>query len=365
MMRVDVELGARSYPIHIGSGLLNNAELLSPAIGGNQLAIVSNQCVAGHYLEPLTSVLTAARPELQIDTYLMPDGEIHKSFDEYKNILDFLLAKRHNRTTTLLALGGGVVGDLTGFVAATFQRGVGFVQVPTTLLALVDSSVGGKTAINHPTGKNLIGAFYQPSCVLADIDVLSTLPEREYAAGLAEVVKYGVIADAEFFDWCESNAAALLARDTAVVAQAVQRSVQLKAQVVAEDEREQGRRAILNFGHTFGHAVEKLTNYDAYLHGEAVAIGMVAAGFLSEGLGLLTAADAARIPVLLQRLGLPVTLSGNLSKDAMVQAMGMDKKVVNGRLNFIVATAIGNACVTDAVELAQLEDALQRAATYD
>jgi 3-dehydroquinate synthase len=259
--------------------------------------------------------------------------------------MDHLMAERHNRSTTLIALGGGVVGDITGFAAATYQRGVNFIQIPTTLLAQVDSSVGGKTAVNHPAGKNMIGAFHQPVAVLADMGLLETLPVREYAAGLAEVVKYGVIADAGFFGWLEENAETLAARTPEAVGHAVAVSCQCKADVVAEDERESGRRAILNFGHTFGHAIEALTGYKTYLHGEAVAIGMVQAADLSARLGLLSWEDAGRLRRLLEGFALPV-VPPELSPSAMLDAMGMDKKVVDGKLRLILARRLGEAFVS-------------------
>lgn len=343
---VRVELGERGYPIHIGAGVLGRGDLLRPHLRGRQVAIVSNEVVAPLYLETLRQAIGEGR---QVDVFLMADGERHKNLETYGALMDFLLEHRHNRTTTLVALGGGVVGDLTGFAAATFQRGVDFVQVPTTLLAQVDSSVGGKTAVNHPRGKNMIGAFYQPRCVLADTTVFDTLPDREYRAGLAEVVKYGVIRDAAFFDWLETRAGALGARDAGALARAVRRSCEIKAEVVAADEREGGLRAILNYGHTFGHAIETLTGYERYLHGEAVAIGMVMAADLSVRQGWLPAGEAGRIRALLETLGLPVTPPA-LAGDAMVAAMGLDKKVLDGRLRLVLAEALGRVIVTEDVD---------------
>lgn len=343
---VRVELGERSYPIHIGAGVLQRADLLRPHLRGRQVAIVSNEVVAPLYLDALRGALGEG---LQIDVFMMADGERHKNLETYAALMDFLLAHRHNRTTTLIALGGGVVGDLTGFAAATFQRGVDFIQVPTTLLAQVDSSVGGKTAVNHPRGKNMIGAFHQPRCVLADTAVFETLPDREYRAGLAEVVKYGVIRDRAFFDWLEAGAADLNRRDAGALAHAVRRSCEIKAEVVAADEREGGLRAILNYGHTFGHAIETLTGYEQFLHGEAVAIGMVMAADLSVRQGWLPADDALRIRALLDALGLPVTPPA-LATDAMLEAMGLDKKVVDGRLRLVLAEALGQVVVTGDVD---------------
>jgi 3-dehydroquinate synthase len=354
---VQVELGERSYPIYIGQGLLEDAELLGRHVRGRQVAVVSNDVVAPLYLEPVRAALAADR---QVDVFLMADGEEHKNLATYGVLMDFLLAHRHNRSTTLVALGGGVVGDLTGFAAATFQRGVDFVQVPTTLLAQVDSSVGGKTAVNHPRGKNMIGAFHQPRCVIADTAVFDTLPDREYRAGLAEVVKYGVISDGEFFAWLEEHQRELLFRSPEVLARAIRRSCEIKAEVVAADEREGGLRAILNFGHTFGHALETLTGYQALLHGEAVAIGMVLAADLSHRQGLLAAADARRIRALLEALELPV-VPPPLAPDDVVAAMGMDKKVLDGRLRLVLAEALGRVVVTDAVD----GDALRATLTAD
>jgi len=358
---VTVDLGKRSYPVHIGQGLLGRKDLILPAIAGSQVAIITNQTIAaienGDYLQRVQ----ACFGNRQVDVFAeLPDGEQYKSLASYQQIIDFLMQRRHNRSTTLVALGGGVVGDITGFVAATFQRGVGFVQIPTTLLAQVDSSVGGKTAVNHPSGKNMIGAFYQPSAVLADIDVLATLSDREYAAGLAEVIKYGVIEDAEFFGWCENNAAGLRERSPQVLIQAVRRSVEIKAAVVADDEREQGRRAILNFGHTFGHAIEMLTDYQQFLHGEAVSIGMVLAAQLSAVQGRIAQTEVARLSQLLTSVGLPVDFPAQLSQDAMVDAMGMDKKVVDGRLRFVVANALGSVVVDDQVTPVQLQATMQQ-----
>ncbi|MFW6092613.1 MAG: 3-dehydroquinate synthase [Pseudomonadota bacterium] len=355
---VEAALGERSYPIYIGRGALAHADLLRRHVRGRQVAVVSNDVVAPLYLEKLESALGQ---HCQLDVFLMADGEQHKSLETYGQLMDFLLEHRHNRSTTVVALGGGVVGDLAGFVAATFQRGVDFLQVPTTLLAQVDSSVGGKTAVNHPRGKNMIGAFHQPRCVLADTAVLDTLPEREYRAGLAEVVKYGVIRDAGFFAWLEANAHALHDRDPDALNRAVRRSCEIKTEVVAADEREGGLRAILNFGHTFGHAIETLTGYRSLLHGEAVAIGMVMAADLSRRQGMLAQADAARLRGLLEVLGLPLA-SPPLCPADMLRAMGMDKKVQDGRLRLVLAQALGHAVVTDAVDQAALDGAL-RAAT--
>jgi 3-dehydroquinate synthase len=347
-----VELGDRSYPIHVGDLGVGDAtqlvHLLEPLIAGQQVAIITNETVAPLYLQPVLSALG----QRQVDVYQLPDGEAFKTLESYEAVTTFLLNARHNRSTCLVALGGGVVGDLCGFVAATFQRGVDFIQIPTTLLAQVDSSVGGKTAVNHPAGKNMIGAFYQPKAVLADTSVLATLPPREYAAGLAEVVKYGVIDDPEFFAWLENNLEGLLARSPEILQQVILRSCASKAKVVSEDERESGRRAILNYGHTFGHAIEKLAGYGQWLHGEAVSIGMVMAARLSILHCGLAESDAARLESLLDGLGLPTTLGEHdLSVDGMVEAMGMDKKVSDGRLKFVLAQNLGDVVICDDVGL--------------
>lgn len=358
MRQVTVELGERSYPIHIGSGLMADRALLRSCVSGNQALILTNPTVAELYLD---NVLEAFA-DIDVDVHMMPDGESHKSLEEYGRALDFLLSKRHNRTTTVVALGGGVVGDLAGFVAATYQRGVGFVQIPTTLLAQVDSSVGGKTAVNHAAGKNMIGAFYQPAAVIADLSVLSSLPAREFRAGLAEVIKYGVIFDAEFFAWLEEHVAEMLALDVDALAHAVARSVEIKAEVVAQDEREGGIRAILNYGHTFGHAIEKLTEYGTYLHGEAVAIGMVQAAEYGRLANALTKGDSQRIRALIERFELPCD-APQLSAQSVLEAMGMDKKVSDGRLRLIVPVAIGRVEIRDADPSALVKTLEQTAAS--
>lgn len=341
VVRLQVELpGGRAYPILLGDGLLQRPGLLDEFVGAQAL-VVSNATVAGIYLPRLQRGLNAT----QVDVLEIGDGERFKTLETYAGILDLLIEKRHNRTTTVIALGGGVVGDVAGFAAATYQRGVGLVQIPTTLLALVDSSVGGKTAVNHPAGKNLIGAFHQPRTVIADIGVLHTLPKREFRAGLAEVAKYGVIADAPFFAWLERHLDDLLCGEPQALVDAVRRCCAIKAQVVAEDERERDRRAILNFGHTFGHAIEAVTQYRRYLHGEAVAIGMAMAMALSARLGRIDNADNQRLRQLLLRAGLPLT-APDLDPQAILQAMAMDKKAVNGRLRLVLCNGIGNVSLT-------------------
>ena len=334
---ITVDLGERSYPIVIGSGLLNGGFDLSEYVRGSDCLIVSNEIVAPLYLDALRANLGGK----SVEAIKLADGEAHKNIATMEVVLDKLIESRANRDVTLIALGGGVVGDITGFAAACYMRGVAFIQVPTTLLAQVDSSVGGKTGVNHPRGKNLIGAFHQPQIVLIDTDTLATLPDRELKAGLAEVIKYGAIADAEFFMWLEANMDALLARDAAGLAQAVRRSCELKAGVVAEDERETGRRAILNFGHTFGHAIERCQGYGEWLHGEAVAAGMVMAAMLSD----IDKEDVARLIDLLRRAGLPVKPPA-IGANAMTDAMSMDKKVLGKQLRFVLLRQLGDAYVS-------------------
>ena len=364
MQELIVEIPQRSYPIVVVDGLLADAQALRAQlrsrIHGNQVAIVTNDVVGPLYLEQVMVALD----DLQVDVMHMRDGEAAKNLATYEQVMDFLLGARHNRSTCLIALGGGVVGDLCGFVAATFLRGVDLIQIPTTLLAQVDSSVGGKTAVNHPLGKNMIGAFYQPVAVLADPATLSTLPPREYAAGLAEVVKYGVIEDPELFVFLEEHCDALLAKDGAVLSQVIVRCCAIKAEVVSADERESGRRAILNFGHTFGHAIETLCGYGQWLHGEAVAIGMVMAAHLSAQVAGLNSNSVSRLVGLLSKLGLPTELDQRslevVTVDAMMDAMGLDKKVVDGRLRFIVASEFGEVAVRDDVDGAAVRDVLRQ-----
>jgi 3-dehydroquinate synthase len=351
---LEVNLGDRRYPIVIGPDVLGRQELLLPHVAGNQVCVITDETVAPLYLDRVRAALSAIR---QVDAIVIPDGESRKTIATYSSIIDDLMRLRHNRTTTLLALGGGVVGDITGFVAATYQRGVNFIQLPTTLLAQVDSSVGGKTGVNHPQGKNMIGAFHQPVCVLADTGVLSTLPRREYLAGVAEVIKYGIIRDAPFFDWLEARRDRLLQLDQPVLAHAVRTSCAIKAAVVESDEREGGLRAILNYGHTFGHAIEALTQYQEYLHGEAVAIGMVMAADLSFRHGWLGRRDAAKIRHLVEAMGLP-SCPPRLGAEAFLDAMGMDKKVVDGRLRFVILHALGDAAVSDAIDPVLLHQTL-------
>ena len=340
MQTLNVALGERAYPIHIGRGLLGRADLILPHLKTQRVAIVTNEVVGPLYLERLRAGLEDAG--VRTAAVVLPDGEAHKDWETLARIFDMLLAERCERSTTLVALGGGVVGDMGGFAAACYQRGMPFIQVPTTLLSQVDSSVGGKTAINHPLGKNMIGAFYQPRLVLADIDTLDTLPDRELSAGLAEVIKYGLIRDPEFLAWLEANLDRLLARDTDALAWAIERSCRNKAEVVAADETEQGERALLNLGHTFGHAIETGLGYGEWLHGEAVAAGTMMAAELSRRLGWIDAAAVARIEALLERARLPVW-GPRLGVERYVELMSHDKKVEAGKLRLVLLRALGCA----------------------
>lgn len=353
---LDVELGSRSYPIHIGSGLLDDASLFQRHLGESRVAIVTNTTVAPLYL----GRLRAALGERVALVKVLPDGEEYKNLLVLSELYDALLAARCERSCALVALGGGVIGDITGFAAATYQRGVPFLQVPTTLLAQVDSSVGGKTAVNHPRGKNMIGAFHQPRAVIADISTLATLPAREYAAGLAEVLKYGLIGDAPFHDWLGAHAAAIMARDAECLVEIVRRSCANKARVVAADEREEegGSRALLNFGHTFGHAIETATRYRSLLHGEAVAIGMVMAARFSQELGWLAAADVQEIRSLVAGFGLPVAPPAGLDGVELLSLMRGDKKSSAGRIRLVLLRRIGEAVLSRDFSEAALLDLL-------
>ena len=348
MRTLNVALGARSYPIHIGRDLLGEAALLLPQLKTPRVAIVTNEVVAPRYLDRLQAALEAAG--VRVTAVVLPDGEAHKDWTTLNLIFDALLGERCERSTTLVALGGGVVGDMGGFAAACYQRGMPFIQIPTTLLAQVDSSVGGKTAINHPLGKNMIGAFWQPKLVLADTATLDTLPARELAAGLAEVIKYGLIRDPDFFVWLETNLERLLAREPEALADAIERSCRNKAEVVAADETEQGERALLNLGHTFGHAIETGLGYGEWLHGEAVAAGTMMAAELSHRLGWLAADEVERIAALFERAGLPVW-GPSLGTARYLELMAHDKKVEAGRLRLVLLKSIGRAVIhADAAE---------------
>jgi len=343
MQTLRVALGDRSYPIHIGTGLLGQSSLLAPLARGRRLAIVTNAVVGPLYLDAVIAAVEEAGTPAPVRV-LIEDGEQAKSWPTLDRVIDAFLAARLGRDTLVLALGGGVVGDLAGFAAAVYQRGIPFIQAPTTLLAQVDSSVGGKTGINHARGKNMVGAFHQPLAVIADVGTLSTLPDRELRAGIAEVIKHGLILDREFLVWLERHVDDLLARDPAALGHAVRRSCELKAQIVAADEREAGQRAILNFGHTFGHAIEAGVGYGEWLHGEAVATGMVMAAELSVLVGTLPREDAERIRALIARVGLPVR-GPALSADRYLELMQVDKKVAGRQMRFVLLEGLGKAAL--------------------
>jgi 3-dehydroquinate synthase len=343
--QLEVDLDDRSYPIYIGTGLVGQADLIGPHIHGQSALIVTNSTVAPLYLDAVRQALDSR--QIRHDQIILDDGEQYKTMVSIETIIDLLLTNRHDRRTTVIALGGGVIGDIAGFAASIYQRGVNFIQIPTTLLSQVDSSVGGKTGVNHPLGKNMIGAFYQPQCVIADIDTFNTLPARELSAGLAEVIKYGLIHDVEFFDWLEINIDSLSNLDQELLAQAVLVSCQNKARVVELDERESGLRAILNLGHTFGHAIETVMGYGNWLHGEAVAAGMVMAIDLSIREGLVDEEIRQRAVALLQRAGLPVTPPAEITVEQYLNAMSIDKKNVDGRIKLVLLNALGDAFITD------------------
>jgi 3-dehydroquinate synthase len=355
MHTLNVALGERSYPIHIGAGLIARAELITNHLPKKKVAIITNTVVGPLYLAPLARALEARGVEVVSIT--LPDGERHKGWETLNRIFDALLERRCERGTTLIALGGGVVGDLAGFAAAAYLRGVPFIQVPTTLLAQVDSAVGGKTAINHPLGKNMIGAFYQPRAVIADTDTLATLAPRELSAGLAEVIKYGLIHDPALFAWLEKNMTRLVKREAEPLVHAIERSCAIKAEIVAQDEREDGVRALLNFGHTFGHAIEAGTGYGTWLHGEAVGAGMALAARLSQKLGLIGQDEVRRVDSILAAAGLPAH-APDLGFDRYLELMGHDKKVEGGRIRFILLKRIGEAFVSADVPKSALVDVL-------
>jgi 3-dehydroquinate synthase len=358
MRTLDVALGERSYPIHIGPGLVRKAgAVLGPLLPQPRVVVVSNPVVAALWLDALRGSLAAAG--IDDESILIPDGEANKTWATAHDVLTRLLERKAERSTTVLALGGGVVGDVAGFAAAICQRGMPFVQIPTTLLAQVDSSVGGKTGVNHALGKNMIGAFHQPRAVLIDTDCLSTLPQREFAAGLAEVIKYGAIRDAAFFAWLEREISRLVSRDADALIHAVIESCRIKAEIVAADEREAGERALLNFGHTFGHAIETGVGYGEWLHGEAVAAGMVMAARLSARRGLIVDGDVTRLSALLQSAGLPVE-APRLGFERYLELIGRDKKVVGGKLRFVVLDSLGCARMCADVADADLAAVLPR-----
>jgi len=352
MRTLDVGLGARAYPIHIGRGALARAGEILKAGASRRAVIVTNAVVAAHHLAPLKASLKDSA--IHVDVVLLPDGESHKNAATLLDLVTRLLELRADRATTLIALGGGVIGDITGFAAAIYQRGLAFVQVPTTLLAQVDSSVGGKTGINHPLGKNMIGAFWQPRVVLIDIDCLSTLPDRELRAGMAEVIKHGAICDATFFEWLEATMPALLAKDAEALTHAIHCSCAIKSEVVAADERETGERALLNFGHTFGHAIEAAQGYGAWLHGEAVAAGMVCAAKLSERVCGLDPSHTRRLTTLVAAAQLP-TAPPKIAAPRWLELMGRDKKVADGTVRFVLLDRLGHAVLRRGIDAADVE----------
>ncbi len=353
---LQVALGERSYPIHIGAGLLGDPTWLSPYLAGRQVMVVTNETVAPHYLSRLREGLPG---DAEVRELILPDGEATKTLACVNRIWDALLEAGFNRRCTLVALGGGVIGDMVGFAAACYQRGVAFIQVPTTLLSQVDSSVGGKTGVNHPLGKNMIGAFWQPRAVLIDTDTLNTLPAKELSAGLAEVIKYGLIRDADFLAWLEAEMVALRALEPKALAWAIERSCQLKAEIVAADETEQGVRALLNLGHTFGHAIEAHQGYGKWLHGEAVGAGMLMAAELSKRLGWLAEAEVERTAAIIAAAGLPLTAPADMGVEDFLARMRLDKKNVDEHLRLILLEALGRAVIHDQTPTALLEELLE------
>ncbi|XP_028762007.1 3-dehydroquinate synthase, chloroplastic-like [Neltuma alba] len=358
---VEVDLGSRSYPIYIGSGLLDKPELLQRHVHGKRVLVVTNNTIAPLYLDKVADALTRGNPNISVDNVILPDGEQYKDMDTLMKVFDKATESRLDRRCTFVALGGGVIGDMCGFAAAAFLRGVNFIQIPTTVMAQVDSSVGGKTGINHPRGKNLIGAFYQPQCVLIDTDTLNTLPDRELASGFAEVIKYGLIRDAQFFEWQEKNMQALMARDPSALAYAIKRSCENKAEVVSLDEKESGLRATLNLGHTFGHAIETSVGYGHWLHGEAVAAGMVMAVDLSHRLGWIDDSIVQRVHAILEQANLPTAPPENMTVDMFKSVMAVDKKVADGLLRLILLKgSLGNCVFTGDYDRKALDTTLHK-----
>ena len=354
MRTLELDLGDKSYPIYIGQALLSKAELITPHIHGKQVMIVTNTTVAPLYLDQVKALLG----DYQVAEVILPDGEEFKTLDTVNQIFTALLEARFDRSCTLIALGGGVVGDMTGFAAASYQRGVNFIQIPTTLLSQVDSSVGGKTGVNHVLGKNMIGAFYQPKCVLIDMDTLDTLDDRQYSAGMAEVIKYGLLGNAEFLRFLQANIEPLMARDKVLMIDAVYTSCEDKARIVAEDELEAGKRALLNLGHTFGHAIENTLGYGVYLHGEAVSVGMLMAAKLSELEDYLSAAETAEVAALLEKANLPIGINGKMTRSDFINAMSVDKKVIDGNIRLILLKALGDAFISDSYNTTLLDQVI-------
>lgn len=355
MKIVNVNLQDRSYPIYIGTELLGNTQLFEPHVHGRKVLVVTNSTIEPLYAKTVVDAISSLA---EVDTFVLPDGEVHKNLGTINTIFNHLIDTMCDRSTTVVALGGGVVGDIAGFAAACYQRGVPYIQIPTTLLAQVDSSVGGKTGVNHKRGKNMIGAFYQPQCVVADTETLSTLPDREFKAGLAEVIKYGAIRDASFFSWLESEIESLLNRNPENLAYVIEQSCQNKSEVVLEDERESGMRAILNFGHTFGHAIETWLGYENWLHGEAVAAGMVMASDLSAELEWLDQAESVRIKQLIGHTGLPTRPPNGMNAEDFLELTKLDKKVQAGKIRLILLTKIGKAVISDDYPQTTLERVL-------
>jgi len=356
MKTVNVTLKENTYPIYIGKNLLSDHELFYRHIPGNQVMIVTNETVAPLYLSSLKYFFR----NKQCDSIILPDGEAHKTMQQWQHILDSLAENHYHRDATIIALGGGVVGDMTGFAAACYQRGISFIQVPTTLLAQVDASIGGKTAINHPVGKNLIGTFYQPKAVFIDVDTLKTLPEREFNSGIAEIIKAALIKDAKFYDFLDSTISTLSQKDPATLIPVIQRACEIKRDIVVADEKETaGIRELLNLGHTFAHAIEKLLGYGEWLHGEAVSVGLVLAATLSQRKGWIRAEDVARLIKLLERIPLPTRLPHTLKYDTLLSTMMMDKKVLANRLRFVLLKGIGHGIVTDAMTEEDIKGCIQ------
>ncbi len=343
MKVLNLDLHSAAYPIYIGRGLLSEPQLFTQHIAGKQVMIVSNTTVAPLYLARVKSLLS----DFLVREVILPDGEAFKTLNTLNTIFDALLTSKFDRSCTLIALGGGVVGDMTGFAAASYQRGVAFIQLPTTLLSQVDSSVGGKTGVNHALGKNMIGAFYQPKCVVIDVDTLDTLDDRQYSAGMAEVIKYGLLGNLAFLDFLQQNMAALMGRDKSLIIETIYESCRDKAAIVAADEFEAGKRALLNFGHTFGHAIENTLGYGVYLHGEAVAVGMLMAAKLSQLTGYLSADSVAQVADLLQKANLPNRINGKISATDFIEAMLVDKKAIDGNIRLILLAGLGQAFICD------------------
>lgn len=354
MTKLHVDLAERSYPIYIDKGLLTSKDILTQHISGTRVCIVTNNIVEPLYLDTLTAELA----DYQLDVIVLPDGEAEKSLANFENIMSHLLANLHGRDSTLIALGGGVIGDITGFAAACYQRGINFIQIPTTVLSQVDSSVGGKTAVNHPLGKNMIGAFYQPQAVIIDINSLETLPVREFNAGMAEVIKYGILGDKQFFNWLETNVDLIKSGDSSVLIKMIETCCQCKANIVSADEKESGVRALLNLGHTFGHAIEAELGYGKWLHGEAVATGMVLAAKLAVAMNLLEVSDLRRIESLIAAFDLPLLAPESMGFNEFIPHMQRDKKNIAGKLRFIVPTAIGQSEIRDDITEEMLQQIL-------